>query len=90
MSLFHPDGKRMLFFDVTSVRESGLIAGGRESNEGRQTVFFTPLSQFGDYPGEEEPSNGLLWPREVHYHSKWKAHQDVVCWIILTRQRITI
>ena len=29
-------------YDVTSILKSGLIAGGRESKEGRQTIFFTP------------------------------------------------
>ena len=43
-------------FDVTSILKSGLIAGGRESKEGRQTIFFTPLNLFGDNPDEEELS----------------------------------
>ena len=34
---------------------SGLIAGGRDSKGGRQTIFFTPLNLFGDNPDEEEP-----------------------------------
>ena len=43
--------------DVTSILRSGLIAGGRESKEGRQTTFITPLYPFGDNPDEEEPSD---------------------------------
>ena len=35
----------------------GLIAGGRESKEGSQTIFFTPLNPSGDNPDEEEPSD---------------------------------
>ena len=62
-----------------------LIAGGRESKEGRQTVFFTPLNPFGGNPDEEEPSDGLLKPRKVHCHSKWKLRQDAVYWINLAR-----
>ena len=38
--------------DVTSIVKPGLIAGRRESKEGRQTIFFTP--------DEEELSNHLL------------------------------
>ena len=65
--------------------ESGLIAGGRESKEGRQTIFFTPLNPFGNNPDEEEPSDDFSKPRKVHYHSKWKSRQDAVCWINLAR-----
>ena len=43
-------------FDVTSILKSGLIAEERESKEGRQTIFFTPLNLFGDNPDEEELS----------------------------------
>ena len=35
-----------LTFDVTPILRPGLIAGGRKSKEGRQTVFFTPLKPF--------------------------------------------
>ena len=35
-------------FNFKSVLEAGLIAGRRESREGRQTVFFTPLDPWGD------------------------------------------
>ena len=71
--------------DITSILKSGLIAERRESKEGRQTVFFTPLYPFGDDPDEEEPSDDLLKPRKVHYHSKWKPRQDAVYWINLAR-----
>ena len=47
--LFH----RGCSYDVSSILKSGLIAGGRESEEGGQTIFFTPLSPFGDNPDEE-------------------------------------
>ena len=49
--------------------------------EGRQTVFFTPLNPFGDNPDDEEPSDDLLKPRKVYYHRKWKPRQDAVYWI---------
>ena len=70
--LFH----RGCSFDVTSIRRSGLLAGGRESKEGRQTIIFTPLNPFGDNPDEEEPRNDLSKPRKVHYHSEWKKSQN--------------
>ena len=35
-------------FNFKSVLEAGLIAGRRESREGRQTVFFTSLDPWGD------------------------------------------
>ena len=64
-------------FNVTSILTSGLI-GGRESKEGRQTIFFTLFNPFGDNPHEEEPGDDLSKPRKVHYHSKWKNTQDAV------------
>ena len=71
--LFH----RGCSYDVASI----LIAGGRESKEGRQTIFCTPLNPFGYIPDEEEPSDDLSKPRKVHYHSKSKKTQDAVCWV---------
>ena len=67
-------------YDATSILKSGLFAGGRESKEGRQTIFFTPLKPFGDISDEEEPRDDLSKPRKVHYHSKWKSRQDAVYW----------
>ena len=55
---------------VQSILSSGLIAEGRESKEGRQTIFFTPLNPFGDNPDAEKPSDDLSMPRKVHYYSK--------------------
>ena len=79
--LFH----RGCSFDVASVLKSGLIAGGKESKEGRQTIFFTPLNPFGDNPDEEEPCDDLSKPRKVHCYSTWKNTQDAVHWINLAR-----
>ena len=62
--------------DVQSILRSGLIVGGRESKERRQTIFFTPLNPFGDNPDEEEPSDDLSKPRKIHYHRKWTTRQD--------------
>ena len=43
--LFH----RGCSFDVTSILRSGLIAGGMESKEGRQTVFFTQMESLSEH-----------------------------------------
>ena len=45
--------------------KSGLVAGGKESKEGRQTVFFTPLDPFGSDTHEDEgPSEDYSKPRK--------------------------
>ena len=38
---------------IQSIRENGLIPGGKESDKGRQTIFFTPLNPFGGDSDEE-------------------------------------
>ena len=43
-------------WSVQSILGRGLIPGGKESDNARQTVFFTPLNPFGENPDEEEPS----------------------------------
>ena len=79
--LFH----RGCSYNVQSILGSGLIAGGRESKQGRQTVFFAPLNPFGSNPDEEKLSGDLSNPRKVHYEGKWKTNQDAVYWINLAR-----
>ena len=53
-------------FSIQSIHENGLIQGGEESDKGRQTVFFTPLSPFGGDPDEEESRNDYTVPQKVH------------------------
>ena len=77
--------KEFLFHEHTL--RPGLIAGGRESKEGRQTIIFTPLNPFGDNPDEEEPCDDLSKPRKVHYHRKWKTSQDGVYWVNVSRAK---
>ena len=87
--LFH----RGCSYDVTSILKSGLIAGGRESEEGGQTIFFTPLSPFGDNPDQEEPSDDFSKPRKVQYHCKLKkysARRLLDQFSPSTRQRTTV
>ena len=73
--LFH----RGFAFNIKSILEQGLTASGRESKEGRQTIFFTPPNHFGENSDEEELSDDLSVPRKVHYHSNWKHYQDAAC-----------
>ena len=53
-------------YDVQSILRSGLLVGGRESKERRQTIFFTSLNPFGDNPDTAEPCDDLFEPRKVH------------------------
>ena len=53
-------------FSIKSILENRLIAGGKQSEDGRQTIFFTHLNPFAENPDEEAPSthsipeNGLI------------------------------
>ena len=49
-----------------SIHETGLVAGGTESKEGRQTIFFTHLNPVGENQDEEEPDGD------------WRNNQDAV------------
>ena len=62
----------------------GTHRSGKESKEGRQTVFFTPLDPWRDET-EEEFDSDLFKSRTVHYQSKWKYSQDVVYLIHVTK-----
>ena len=66
-------------YDVQPILRSGL-AGGRESKEGRHTIFFTPLNPFGDNPDEEERSDDLSKPRKVQRKKHFISH--VICHFI--------
>ena len=63
-----------------SIMEHGLVAGGKQSREGRQTVLFSPLNSCGQ--DEEEPiHDDMTVPRMFHYCSKWRHDQDAVYWV---------
>ena len=51
-------------FVLQSILENGLIAGGKQGKEGRQTIFSTPLNPFGENPDEEAPSDDFTIPSE--------------------------
>ena len=65
------------------ILQAGLIAGGKNANEGRHTVFFTALDPMNSVPDEEY--QGLSRPRKVQNKCKWKITQDAIHWIYLKK-----
>ena len=59
--------------------------GGKGSDKGRRTVFFTPLNPFGGDSDAEEPRDDCTIPQKVHYHIHWKRDQDAVYCVKLSR-----
>ena len=59
-------------FTVNSIRQ----AGGQDTEEGRQTVFFTPLDPSGNEATEEY--DDFSTPRKLHYQNKWKVSQITI------------
>ena len=62
--------------DQYSKAEAGLVAGGKERKEGRQTIFFTLLDPFNGDADEAESITDIKKPRKVHYQSHWRPEQD--------------
>ena len=58
---------------------------GKESKEGRQTVFSTPSILFGSDKNEEKPSEDHSKPRKVHFHSNWRRYPNAVHLVKLSR-----
>ena len=83
------NGKEFIFhkrsyFDRTATLKSGVVAAGRTSKDGRQTVFFAPLSRiFESEPGEILTSDDFTKPRMEHHRSNWRPSQDAVNWVNL-------
>ena len=75
------------WFNQHSITQTGLVAGGKESKEGSQTVFFTPLDPFGSdaHEEEEESSEDCSKPRKVHHQSRWRREQNAENWVRLSR-----
>ena len=77
--------------DLHSIIQSGLIGGGKDTIEGRQTVFFTAVNPVID--SQEDELYDLMKPRKVPYNTRWKVHQDAENWINFKNcsgQRISI
>ena len=69
-----------------SITQSGLIAGGKESEEGRHTVFFTLLDSFGsDAHEREEPIDDYSRRIKVPYESHLRGDQNRVYWVEIVR-----
>ena len=61
-------------FNLHSITNSGLIAGGKNSSKDRQTVFFTAVNPMRkDHKDPQELD--LTKPRLPSYKQKWKRHQ---------------
>ena len=58
-----------------SVLRAGFIAGGKDTKEGRQTVFFTAVDPMNE--------RDVTKPRQVPCRTRWKVYQNAVCWINL-------
>ena len=65
--------------------DSGLIAGGRNANKQRDTVFFTAVDPLKANLHEQREFD-LTKPRIAVYKQKWKVHQNAVYWIKLKLQ----
>ena len=63
-----------------SITNSGLIAGGQNSNRERQTVFFTAVNPM-DKEYKDPQELALTKPRLASYKQKWKRDQDTVYWV---------
>ena len=71
-------------FDIHSITQSGLIAGGATHRRDRQTVFFTVVDLMD--PNWVEPEEiDLTWPRLAAYKQKWTISQDAVYWVYMGR-----
>ena len=70
--------------DQYSIAEIGLVAGGKERKEGRQTIFFTPLDPFNSDTDEADSITDFKKPRKVQYQIRWRTEQDAVYWIHLS------
>ena len=62
--------------DQYSIAEIGLVAGGKERKEGRQTIFFTAPDPFNSDADEAESITDITPPKQVQYHIHWRLEQD--------------
>ena len=70
--------------DQYSIAEIGLVTGGKDRKEGKQTIFFTPLDPFNSDTDEAELCTDIKKPRKVHHQIHWRPEQDAVYWIHLS------
>ena len=67
--------------DQYSIAEIGLVAGGKERKEGRQTIFFTSVQQRCRW---SRICYDTTKPRKVQHPIHWRLEQDAVYWIHLS------
>ena len=70
--------------DQCSNAEIGLVVGRKEREEGRQTIFLTPLDPSNSGVDEAESITDTAKPRKVQYQIHWRPEQDAVYWIHLS------
>ena len=66
--------------DQYSIAVAGLVAGGKERKEGRQTIFFTPPDPFNSDANEAELITDFNKARKVHYQIHWSPEQVAAHW----------
>ena len=76
-NIYHVDS----FHYCNSIFRSGLIAGGKDANEGRQTVFCTAVDPMNE--SQTDKLYDVNQPRVEPYRRKWEVFQNAVCWIKL-------
>ena len=65
-------------FTVNSIQQAGLT-GAKDTKEGRQTVFFTPIDPQGEETEEEYDDSTK--PCKIHHKNRWNVSQDAICWV---------
>ena len=82
-----------LVFHRDSNLENGFIAGGKQSKEGRQTIFFTRQLFRGEIQMKKHPVMTSQFPGNCTITAVGKHDQDAVYWFKIvprTRSRISI
>ena len=77
--------QKRLSWNYQSILGHGLIPGGKEKDNDRQSVFLTPTNPFGNDPEEEEPHDDFTVPQKVPHVTRWKHDENAVHWIRIPR-----
>ena len=70
-----------LYHVGSSFTVNSILPCGKDTKEGRHTVFFTLLDPAADDTEEEHDESKK--PRKVHYKNKWTFSLDAICWVNL-------
>ena len=71
--------------DQYSTAVAGLVAGGKERNERRQTIFFTPLDPFNSDADGAELVTDFKKARKLHYQIHWRLEQRGAVYLVHLR-----